>query len=114
MSTVIGLGFIVVCGGSVAACYRLCRPRQPSEEQRAAQAAARVGLPPVGPDDKPGTNAAALDWIELTYGAASYDGPGWAPGRFRFQPPGLSEAELDATEARLQAAIDEQQEGETP
>lgn len=109
-ATIIGIGFATCTGTLLFVILRSKHAKQPTEEQRATEAAARVGLPPAGPDVKPGRDAAALDWIELTYGADAYDGPGWAPGRMRFQP----RLDPDAGFDRLQAAIDEPQEGDQP
>lgn len=51
MVTAIVLGYVAVFGLAVLVLYRLGRTlRRPSEEARAAEAAARVGLVPAGPD----------------------------------------------------------------
>jgi hypothetical protein len=96
-STAIGIGYIACFGALVVLIVRN-RPKRPALPQRITQANARTAARtrteeesadcvPAPPhlDCKPGTDAAALDWIELTYGMAAYDGPGWAPGHNRFR-----------------------------
>lgn len=83
----------VVWAGCVAVLgFLIWRTPKISEDQRATGAAARVGLPPAAVDCKPGTDTAALDWLKATYAMP----------------------EFDAAAGRLQAAIDDQQEGDQP
>ena len=62
--------------------------RRPSEAERVTAARERVGMATevAQADTRPGTDAAALDWLELTYNMPDFD----------------------AGAARLQAAIDDQ------
>lgn len=110
MNTGINWAFAAIFLGSPIVLYRMCRRPRPSLQQRVAQAETRTAAVPYpepasppsapdtrrrsaipsGPDARPGTDAAALDWLELTYAMPDFD----------------------AATDRLQAAIDDQQDGD--
>lgn len=71
MGTVV-IVYVVVVAALLAVMYVRAN-RAPISEERSTEAAARVGLPPASPDSRPGTDTAALDWLELTYEMPGFD-----------------------------------------
>jgi hypothetical protein len=82
VNAIINWGIAVVLLGSVAALYRLCRPRAPRrapfgfeiwDSSTQQWTAAQTAAPAPEADVRPGIDRAALDWIELTYSMPGFD-----------------------------------------